>query len=80
MCFGTGFFDGIKPSPPRQEKYKDQEKYQRDYARITDGGEWRILKLELLEVLLLLWVAEERPYDMEDSYLSRCFDEAQIDE
>ena len=33
MCFGTGFFDGIKPSPPRREKYKDQEKYQRDYAR-----------------------------------------------
>jgi hypothetical protein len=33
MCFGTGFFDGIKPSPPRQEKYKNQEKYQRDYAR-----------------------------------------------
>ncbi|KAJ5181486.1 hypothetical protein N7449_011633 [Penicillium cf. viridicatum] len=33
MCFGSGFFDGIMPHPPRREKYKSQEKYQRDYAR-----------------------------------------------
>ncbi|KAJ5623836.1 hypothetical protein N7510_000145 [Penicillium lagena] len=33
MCFGSGLFDGIKPHPPSREKYKDQKKYQRDYAR-----------------------------------------------
>lgn len=33
MCFGSGFFDGIMPSPPRREKYKNEKKYQRDYAR-----------------------------------------------
>lgn len=30
MCFGLKF--DVKPNPPRREKYRDEEKYQRDYA------------------------------------------------
>ncbi|KAJ5859739.1 hypothetical protein N7534_005016 [Penicillium rubens] len=60
MCFGSGFFDGIMPSPPRREKYKNEKKYQRDYARITEGGDWRILKLGLLERQLWVRAAAEQ--------------------
>jgi hypothetical protein len=35
MCFGSGFFDGIMPSPPRREKYKNEKKYQRGVGGVN---------------------------------------------
>ncbi|KAJ5279489.1 hypothetical protein N7478_004861 [Penicillium angulare] len=35
MCLGFGKFY-VKPQPPRREKYKNEEKYRRDYQRYEE--------------------------------------------
>ncbi|CAP96312.1 hypothetical protein PCH_Pc21g14150 [Penicillium rubens Wisconsin 54-1255] len=85
MCFGSGFFDGIKPHPPRREKYKDEEKYQRDYARNPAESGERGCKLFVKAPIFAVFAvfaafAPSAPQRIGISYLSRRFDEARADD
>lgn len=39
MCFGFGGFSSVIPKPPRREKYRNEEKFLRDYARYEEKYE-----------------------------------------
>jgi hypothetical protein len=64
MCFGSGFFDGIMPSPPRREKYKNEKKYQRDYAKpepkhiLSRVGLWFMEELVLVGLIFAPYTLE----------------------